>query len=357
MRMKQVLFPRDEHKHDDSIIEWWYFNGHLWDKRNSRYAYMTTLFRVNTRRIGDPIVKRFPMKTLYFSHSLLFNVAQRSFSPMMDYVVIPSRDSFAKERLFINYTSPFILNGYFNNVIEERNLFEYRVKNEQVDLELDATKKPLLVGGNGYQRLGTKGSYYYSLTHLKTSGRIRRGNREIDVSGISWMDHQWSSVNFAQSMQWTWFSIQLNNDTEILCYIYGDKESEEYWASIVHANGHQDHTTDVHFRALNNKWHSLKTKATYSLSWRISIPSKGVDLTVRPLREDLEMLFGKINYWEGPMSVQGTVRGERVTGNGFMEIFGRPSQFNELTAVRDLLRDYSSGLKKQLASLPKRLMK
>ncbi|MFH1426624.1 MAG: lipocalin family protein [Candidatus Kerfeldbacteria bacterium] len=350
--MKKVLFPRDENKHDDAIIEWWYFNGHLWDKRGSRYAYMSTLFKVDTRHVGEPMLKRMPFKTLYFAHSQLFNVAKRSFAPIMEYIVIPSRDSFTRDLLFVNFASPFVMNGYFNNSIEETSLFNYRVKNEQVNLSLESKKKPLMVGGDGYQRLGNKGSYYYTLTHLDTKGTIRQNDRDLEVTGLSWMDHQWSKLNFASSRQWTWFSLQLDNGTEILCYIYGDDERDDCWASIMNPNGTQTHTSDVHFTALDEKWKSPKTKATYSISWKISIPSKKINITVKPLRKDPEMLFAKVNYWEGPMDVRGTVGSKEVNGHGFMEIFGRPSQYNEITALKGLVSDYANGLKTQLARLP-----
>ncbi|MHA1895810.1 MAG: lipocalin-like domain-containing protein, partial [Promethearchaeota archaeon] len=37
--MKKIEFPKDELAHN-SIIEWWYFNGHLTDKQGNRYAFM-----------------------------------------------------------------------------------------------------------------------------------------------------------------------------------------------------------------------------------------------------------------------------------------------------------------------------
>jgi predicted secreted hydrolase len=59
---------------------------------------------------------------------------------------------------------------------------------------------PLLVWGNGSKLVNpegktpiTRNNYYYSLTHLQASGYITIGNEKIEVSGLTWMDHEYGS--------------------------------------------------------------------------------------------------------------------------------------------------------------------
>ena len=51
--------------------------------------------------------------------------------------------------------------------------------------------------------------------------------------------------------------------------------------------------------------------------------------------ENQEMLFGSINYWEGPLRVEGSFDGEKITGVGFMELVGYPSQYGNVKYIND----------------------
>jgi len=86
--------------------------------------------------------------------------------------------------------------------------------------------------------------------------------------------------------------------------------------------GVQENTKNIKFTPTGISWTSPHTKTIYPLSWRIEIPSKDIRLNVKPIIKEQEMLFGTINYWEGPLVVKGTVRGKKVSGRGFLELAG-----------------------------------
>ena len=48
---------------------------------------------------------------------------------------------------------------------------------------------------------------------------------------------------------------------------------------------------------------------------------------------DQEIVFGQINYWEGPIKAAVKVNGGKVKGKGFMELVGYPSDYNYLLLV------------------------
>ena len=79
----------------------------------------------------------------------------------------------------------------------------------------------MLEGGKGFITVRGRESYYYSLTDLVTSGTVRVDGKWIPVKGRSWMDHQWADVAYTKD-RWTWFSIQLNDGTDIMCVEYSD---------------------------------------------------------------------------------------------------------------------------------------
>ena len=330
---KPIKFPEDESAHD-AIVEWWYFNGHLKDKRGDEYSYMDCLFKVDVKKVKIPFLSKIPLKTSYFSHSLVSDLKNKNFQHRMTPFSVVSDDSFSKSLLHINYINPEIKNGYTNCVIEKTDELKYRLKNEAIDFILTPVKKPLLEGGKGFCDLNSKATYYYSLTNLKTEGRIKIKNKWVDVSGKSWMDHQWADVSYSKD-RWDWFSVQLDNDTEMVCFMYDDGQKKTYLASISYPDNTQEHYDNIKIIPLKGYWTSLKSKACYPLLWEIKIPAKNIHLLLSAKIENQEMLFGSINYWEGPLTVSGLFEDKKVNGVGFMELVGYPSQYNNAKYIRD----------------------
>lgn len=347
--MKALNFPQDElvHKY---IIEWWYHNGHLWDEAGNHYAYMHCLFRADNKKVGIPLIGAIPLKEIYFSHSIISDISKKKSYPVVNYLSVMSTDSFTKPLLFVNYfnyNNPLIFKNYFNCSIEEKELFNYQIKTEDLSLNLQAVKEPLLVGGDGYVNVHSKKSYYYSITNLKTEGTIKINNKEIKVKGKSWIDRQWANVKYTKD-KWTWFSIQLNNNLEMVCYEYDDGQVKSYMASLSYPDGSVRHTDKIIFTPMGSSWQSRKTKASYPINWRIDVPELKIKLEVRPLIKDQEVVFGLINYWEGPLAVSGEIGGVKVSGYGFSELLGRPAKIGNLKFLHKVIAEQGKSLYKQL---------
>jgi len=211
-KVKRVFFPQDEAEHNH-IIEWWYFNGNLRDRRGNNYAYMNCLFKADIKRVKFPIISKFPIpvKILYSSHSILSDLKNRKFYPRINYAVWPSHDSFKDSTLFAKYG---------DCLIKKTGKNKYRIKNENIDLRMTSMKPPMFGGGIGFLRFfGPESTYYYSLSNLKTEGTVTIDDKKIRVSGKSWTDHQWANSTYDRARwKWTWFSIQLDNNTDIVSY-------------------------------------------------------------------------------------------------------------------------------------------
>ncbi len=330
---RPIKFPADESAHD-YIIEWWYFNGHLKDADDNKYSFMDCLFRVDVKKVKIPFLSKIPLKTSYFSHSLITDLNTKKFYHRIAPFSMISDDSFSKPLLYINYLNPEVKNGYINCAIEKTDESKYHLKNEDVDLILTSTKEPILEGGKGYLDLHSKTTYYYSLTNLKTEGRIKIRNKWIDVTGKSWMDHQWADAEYSQD-KWDWFSVQLDNNTEMVCGLYDDGKVKTCFADISYADNRQEHYQEVEITPLNEGWTSPKSKAVYPLAWKIKIPEKNIELNLTAKIDNQEMLFGSINYWEGPLRVEGNFGEEKVEGVGFMELVGYPSQYTNVKYLSD----------------------
>ena len=253
----KVKFPKDELAHDWPAIEWWYFNGFLNGKKN-KYAFMTCLFKADKEKVNLSFLK-VPLKTIYFAHTLLYNLTEKKVEKEILPIVLVSEDSFKKGKLFINYA--YILRKQFFNYEIARNDNKLRIKTRFFDLNAKEEKKPLLEGGNGYIDLGTKTTYYYTYPRLKVEGEIK-GEK---VKGIAWHDKQWSKEGFMED-NWLWFSLQLPGYKDIVCFDYKGFKM----ATISYKNNKQE-TVPVKFISKNKKWTSNKTKITYDLSWKIKL--------------------------------------------------------------------------------------
>ena len=54
---------------------------------------------------------------------------------------------------------------------------------------------------------------------IATEGTVMVGGEAFTVDGLSWMDHEWStSALGAEQAGWDWFSIQLDDNTELMLF-------------------------------------------------------------------------------------------------------------------------------------------
>lgn len=328
-----IEFPRDHGTHP-AIIEWWYFNGQLKDASGKEYSFMDCLFKADLRKVGIAALNKIPKAIIssshvYFAHSVVSDIAAQKSYKDIHQISMASRDSFTKPLFFINYINPFIVSGYSNNEIAQTALHDFHIKTENLDLQLTCKKAPLLEGGDGYISVCGRESYYYSLTDLEATGQIRTDGDWIDIKGKVWMDHQWADVAYAKD-RWTWFSIQLNDGTDMMCVEYDDGKQKDYLVDIINASGQMQHYKNIKFTPGKEIWHSKKTKAAYPMSWEIEIPEAEIKITTQSIMSDQEMIYGNINYWEGPLKVYGTIKNKKVDGIGFMELVGFPSKYNYL---------------------------
>jgi len=321
MKKTPIVFPR-AHMPRDVIIEWWYYNGHLRDALGRRYAFMDCLFKVNALKANIPFSNRvlFPEKHphLYFAHSVLTDITNKRNEKDVQPYSLVSRDSFTRPELFVNYLNPLSF-GFTNHEIAQTGPASFHIKTDTIDLALDARKPPLLEQGSGYVEAGDRIFGYYSFTDLSAKGLIRANGKWIAVEGKAWMDHQWADMGFNKD-RWNWFSLQLDNGSDVMCAEYIADSAHAYIFDIIDRNGKAMHGHDVRLTPSKKKWRSTKSGISYALSWTIEIPSRKAILQVKAPVTNQEMLFFNIDYWEGPLDVSGIMDGKPVKGVGFMEL-------------------------------------
>ena len=311
-----VVFPRDAGPHD-TLTEWWYFTGHLQSERDGRaYGFEFTVFQA--RRQGAP--------TGYLSHFAVSDIDGQRFSHQARLAQGEAAAAF-----------PLDVAGWRLDRQDGVDLVQAAMESGPgaeppyaLQLRLADQKPPALHHG-GYIDLGLAGgSYYYSRTRIAVSGELRQGDRQPErVTGQAWMDHQWGNFVVSSGGGWDWYSLQLDDQSELMLYVLrSEGATTSVYGSRVHADGRvvDLSATSVRAEALG-QWTSPHTAAVYPSGWRLTFPESGEQLEVRPRLVDQELFFpgasgngagvGLMPYWEGAV----TVSGDR-TGVGYVELTG-----------------------------------
>jgi predicted secreted hydrolase len=173
-------------------------------------------------------------------------------------------------------------------------------------------------------------SYYVSFTRMPTQGTLKVKGEKIPVTGTSWFDHEWGTTSLgADAAGWDWFSIQLDDERELMFFQIRNKDgSIEPLSSgtLVEADG----TTKFLKRddvkiSTEASWTSGVSQGRYPNKLRVTSEVGNFDLELTPLIADQEMRVSFV-YWEGAVNVAGTWNGQRVGGQGFVEMTGYAGQ-------------------------------
>jgi predicted secreted hydrolase len=206
--------------------------------------------------------------------------------------------------------------------------------NDAIDLTMRTHKPPAVHGENGVS-VKAEGvgyaSHYYSMTRLEVTGTIDRQR----CSGVAWMGHGFGSSTLRENQQgWDWFSVQLDNDTELMLYQIRRRDGTPdvtSSGSLITSDGSVIHIRNDQMQvAATGRWTSKTTGATYPMGWRITLPTFRITVVLRPLMRDQELVTKGstgVTYWEGAVDVNGSFDNNSVSGQGYVETTGYDKRF------------------------------
>lgn len=197
-----------------------------------------------------------------------------------------------------------------------------------IDLVVERGKPIVLQGDRGLSRKGPEpgnASYYYSLTRMPTRGSISTPAGTSNVTGLSWLDREWSTSALSPGVAgWDWLSLQLNDSTELMMYRLrrsGGAVDPFSAATFVAADGStRGFAADEFVMSPTSEWRSADGVA-YPVAWRIEIPAIDLALDVAAPVEDQELELA-VRYWEGMVRAHGSRADRRITGRGYLEMTG-----------------------------------
>jgi predicted secreted hydrolase len=204
-----------------------------------------------------------------------------------------------------------------------------------LNLILTPLKSPVLHGVNqdGLSQKGEgKGhaSHYYSYTRMQTEGVLHTRDGVFDVEGLSWMDHEFGSTQLKDyQVGWDWFSIQLENNYELMLYLIRHKDgSVDPYSSgtLVFPDGRSQHLRREEFQIeAHDTWKSPRSGAVYPQRWTVRIPTADLTLHLTPVLAAQELVTDnstRVTYWEGSTQARGTMQGKALEGSSYVEMTG-----------------------------------
>ena len=305
-----VQIPQDEAPHHDAT-EWWYFSGHLrgfdiFGKPHS-YGYELVFFQFNFPNQPQPI---------YQGNMAVTDLTGGSFHYEQKIMAQPIPDE--KNRFSLKISS-WRMEGSSgaDSLAAKFSDGSYGIRLQQTSLE-----PVVLHGENGLIPYGPFGtSFYYSWTKLWTFGTVLDHGVPVEVIGESWMDHQW--YNPLGLGGWTWFSIQLANNTQYMLYFI--RNGQNQLAQVVATHVKNGRTVNLPPSSVSEtaigSWRSPVTGITYPSGWTVTVP--GGVLEVTPLQKDQELVVAATlagAYWEGDSTVSGVIDGRPVRGVSYAEV-------------------------------------
>ncbi len=326
---RTLSFPRDHFSHPDFRTEWWYYTGHLETEGGRSYGYQVTFFRYGLRDRQIAQSKIPPMFTeLYMAHFALSDKKEKRF-------VFRERVNRGYNGIAGASTTRFLVwnEDWKVELKGKSHMITVKDRDRVLRLRLTPLKPPVLHGQNGLSQKGEgigRASHYYSLTRLRTDGEIEIEGKREKVRGLSWMDHEFGSDQLGDDqVGWDWFSLQLENQTELMLYLIRRKDgSVDAFSSgtLIYKDGTTRRLPLGEFRVqVLHKWKSPQSGGTYPMGWQILIPGEDISLEVVPVFTAQELDTRKstrVTYWEGAVRVQGVFEKKHVGGVGYVEMTG-----------------------------------
>ncbi|MBL8006799.1 MAG: carotenoid 1,2-hydratase [Ignavibacteria bacterium] len=327
---RKFIFPEDHGPHPGFRTEWWYFTGNLTTPDNKKFGYQFTVFRTALSSGRKSGVSEWRSDQIYMAHFTVTDISNGRF-------YFDERFSRDGNELAGAQAEPLKvwLEDWQITESENRKAFDLPVisikaKSDKTEIRLwlESVKPLILQGNEGLSQKGSQpgnASYYYSYTNLKTSGIIITEDREYEVNGKSWMDREWSTSALSEDQKgWDWFSLQLDDSTELMYYQMRKKDGtpDKYSSGVIIDKAglkRQINREEADLEVTESRKNSSGIE--YPSGWNLKIPSEKIELKIIPAVRD-QFLDVTVKYWEGSVTVKGKKNNTDISGRGYAELTG-----------------------------------
>jgi len=318
---RALQFPRDYGSHAGFRNEWWYVTGWVKDSNDLAYGIQVTFFR-NRPRIADDNPSHFAPKQLLFAHAA---IADPRFGRLR-HDQRAARAGFDLADAAADATAVWI-DDWSLKMSDGGYVARIAARDFAFDLRFKPTQGVLAQGDAGFSRKGPierQASYYYSVPQLAASGRVETAQGAADVSGVTWLDHEWSSELLAPGATgWDWVGINLSDGGALMAFRIRDNSGGAVWAGGAFRSRDGQviafDRSEIEF-APERQWRSPRTQVEYPVV--MTLRAGSLQCVIEPLMEDQE-LDARVGtgtiYWEGAVRA---FMGGREIERGYLELTG-----------------------------------
>jgi len=318
---RPLQFPQDAGAHPAFRSEWWYITGWVQDARGNDFGIQVTFFR-NRPRVAEANPSAFAPRQLVFAHAA---IAEARYGKLRhDQRAARTGFGLAEAR---EETTDVWIGDWSLKLIGDSYVAKIAARGFEFDLRFSSSQPILPQGEQGFSRKGAalaSASYYYSQPQLAVSGSVAITSDRVAVTGIAWLDHEWSSEALAtEASGWDWIGINLDDGGALMAFRIRDHSGAALWAggALREASGtaRSFEPNEIRFTA-RRRWRSPRTGVEYPVAMLVNVG--GVEYALEPLMDDQELdsrvTTGTV-YWEGAVRA---IRAGREVGRGYLELTG-----------------------------------
>lgn len=322
--LRQFHFPEDHGPHRDLRDEWWYITGNLDGPDGRRFGFQITFFRQGLKKEEAKRASHWASNEAYMAHFAITDAAGKTYTSFQRFGRGAAGVAGARAQPFKVWVDNWRLEGQGADFP-----WHLQARQEGMGLNLQFTPDgPIVL--NGEQGLSRKNatpgnaSYYYSIPRLKTSGSLTLKGQNYPVTGLSWLDREWStSMLGGDQAGWDWFALQLYDGSSLMVSRLRDFQGQSGLASggtYTSAQGEVIHLShqDIDIQVLDT-WDS-PAGGRYPARWRVTLKSPARSFEIKPILADQEFRHDA-RYWEGAVDVTDPATG-RPAGRGYVELTG-----------------------------------
>lgn len=317
----EILTLENLREHDaylpDPLVQWWYWTGHLKSKDGRRFGFLMVFF------IGNPA---------FFAGVMGDAVAGTVNKGQMTHFAITELPHEDNEGLFRTthehklWFQPIELDHRFRlesnsgalqasgggGQDQLKGVLAAEDGHPELSMELkvaEAATPVIHYNGKRHDYVMGGDTWYYSREKMDASGTLtwkkEDGEDEVlEVEGSAWFDRQYGDLLDITLNGWHWFSIQLDNDTQIMLFQFPNigRGGEEYGNITTPAGTTFLHGGDFELDVIRF-WTSPRTQRRYPLEWKLKIQDEVYIIKPALDNQEVGFLLNSLDYWEGACEV------------------------------------------------------
>ncbi|WP_135504886.1 lipocalin-like domain-containing protein [Roseovarius aestuariivivens] len=303
-------FPADHGPHPAYRIEWWYLTANMTGPDGTPYGLQWTLFR---SALEPEEREGWESPQIWLGHAAVTTPETHLSAERF------ARGGIGQAGVTVAPFEAWIDDWRMAGETFDEVTLTARGAEFAYDVELSAEGPLVFHGEDGFSVKSEAGqaSYYYSQPFYALEGTLTLPGGEVAVTGNAWLDREWSSQPLAADQDgWDWFSLSFEDGTKLMAFELRQSDGTSYASGTwIEPDGQTTALPDGALQATPLAGSEVAGREVPT-EWRVEVPGRGVDVTVRAINAQAWMEVTP-PYWEGPVTVTGS-----HTGRGYLEMTG-----------------------------------